>query len=146
MSSASATYNILSDSDNVLESDFGSDVLEDEENWHYKIPIEVHSGMYEREDRVVSQVVNVTKEIGGMGNYDKNSLRVHETNESWYPMWETVYQERWLDEDRVKVSWLLNGTTPVDSTRYFMLKFDTAENGPKPEMDSFDPIIDIEEN
>jgi len=40
VSSASATYHFLSDPDNVLESDDGSDVLEDEVNWHYNIPIE----------------------------------------------------------------------------------------------------------
>ncbi|MFW6142027.1 MAG: PKD domain-containing protein [Candidatus Saliniplasma sp.] len=146
VSSASATYHFLSGPEDVLESDEEPDVMEDEVDWHYKIPIEVHSGMFDMEDRVVSQVVNVTKEIGGMGNYDENSLRMHETNESWHPMWETVYQERWLDDERVKVSWLLNRTTPADSTRYFMLKFDTIENGPKPEEDSFDSLVDIEED
>ena len=41
VSSASATYNFLSDPDNVLESDEEPDVLEDEESeWHYNIPIE----------------------------------------------------------------------------------------------------------
>ena len=40
VSSASATYHFLSGPEDVLESDDGSDVLEDEVNWHYNIPIE----------------------------------------------------------------------------------------------------------
>ncbi len=108
------------DTDNTVES-----------VWHYTVPMEVHSGLFQREERVVSLVLNITKELGGYGEFDENSVRVRETNGTWHPRWDAAFQERWLDDVDLEVSWLMNGTTPANTTRYYTVSFDILENGPK---------------
>ncbi|MFO7991609.1 MAG: hypothetical protein R6U61_04840, partial [Thermoplasmata archaeon] len=110
----------------------------DAPKWHYTVPVEVRSGLYEREDRIISITLNITKEIGGYGEFDPNSVSVKETNETWSPRWESVMQQRWLDEHNLEVSWLMNGTTPANTTRYYNILFDIMENGPKEEVKGTD--------
>ena len=127
MSSASAAF-LFSPVFNTDEE--GSGLLS-EQHWHYTVPVEVHSGLTERDDRIVSLTLNITKELGGYGEFDENSVRVRETNDTWYPQWDAIFQERWLDDDNLEVSWLMNGTTPANTTRYYTVLFDTLRNGEK---------------
>jgi len=91
--------------------------------------------MFEREDEIVSLVVNMTDEIGGYGEFDEDSVRVHETDESWEEENTSMIQQRWVDEDNLEISWLMDGLTPMNATRYYVVQFDILENGPKDALD-----------
>lgn len=121
----------------VFVHDFEQDdeIQEDFESlrrdWHYSIFVEVGSNGYKREDEVVSLELNLTKEIGGYGEYDPDSLRVYEVNRNRQIQHRSFMQERWIDDDNIEVHWLLNGTTERYDERDFIIFFDILENGPK---------------
>ncbi|MBS3817403.1 MAG: S8 family serine peptidase [Candidatus Thermoplasmatota archaeon] len=165
--SASAGYLVYTDSEGPIEED-KNDITDDSsekkkedgasdspssdegENRsfpekNYTVPVEVKSGSLKREDRVVSLVVNLSKEIRGDEKFDENSLRVYETNENWTPKWESIFQKRRLDEHRIDVSWLMNGTTPINTTRYYILQFDTMEDGSSSPVEWEDSPIEVED-
>ena len=105
--------------------------LPDMENWHYKVPVIVDTGDYNRTDCVLSQTINISREIGGFGTFDENSVRVIETLEDGTPQYESVSQGRWVNKDNLDVTWLMNGTTPANTQRYYSIYFDIQENGIK---------------
>ena len=105
--------------------------LPDLENWHYRIPIIVDTGDYNRTDCVLSQTINVSREIGGFGTFDPKSIRVIETLEDGTPEYESISQIRWLNIDNLDVEWIMNGTTPANTQRYYSIYFDILENGAK---------------
>lgn len=105
--------------------------LPDLDGWHYKIPIIVDTGDYNRTDCVLSQTINITREIGGFGAFDNNSIRVIETLEDGTPEYESISQIRWLNIDNLDVEWIMNGTTPANTERFYSIYFDIQENGIK---------------
>ncbi|MDI6916554.1 MAG: hypothetical protein QMC80_02010 [Thermoplasmatales archaeon] len=105
--------------------------LPDLENWHYRIPIIVDTGDYNRTDCVLSQTINITWEIGGFGTFDNTSIRVIETSEDGTPQYEAVSQSVWINKDVLDATWIMNGTTPANTQRYYSIYFDILENGPK---------------
>ena len=88
VSSASAVYVFFPSSNNMDVAETDDTVNEPkveyvgEQRWHYMVPLEVSAGFMEREDCIVSISLNVTKEIGGYGEFDTNSVRLHETNDT----------------------------------------------------------------
>ncbi|MEW6069801.1 MAG: hypothetical protein AB1485_04215 [Candidatus Thermoplasmatota archaeon] len=115
------------------------------ENWHYRVPLIVNSGDYNRTDCILSQTINVSREIGGFGTFDSNSVMVIETNETGMPLWEVVSQHEWVDSNSIAVSWIMNGTTLAHTKRYYSIYFDILEYGPK-EAPEYEELVEVEEN
>jgi hypothetical protein len=110
--------------------------LPDLENWHYKIPITIDTGEYNRTDCVLSQTINITKEISGFGTFDNNSIRVIETDANGLPSWLVASQveKEWIKTKGAQyltLCWIMNGTSPTNTKRYYSIYFDILENGAK---------------
>ena len=119
--------------------------LPDLEDWHYRIPIIVDTGDYNRTDCVLSQTINITMEVGGFGTFDENSVRVIETAEDGTPQYETFSQIRWLNTDNLDVEWIMNGTTPANTQRHYSIYFDILENGAK-NVTAYEEYVTTNEN
>ncbi|MEW6070374.1 MAG: right-handed parallel beta-helix repeat-containing protein, partial [Candidatus Thermoplasmatota archaeon] len=115
------------------------------EMWHYRIPIVVDSGDYNRRDCILTQEVNITKEIGGFGTFDGNSVIVIETNETGIPISEVTSQYERLDTNSIAVTWIMNGFTPAHTKRYYSIYFDILEYEPK-EAPQYEELVEVEEN
>ena len=106
-------------------------------SWHYRIPIEVNSTSYERENAVIEVKINFTAELENLSAakpFDENSVRVVEYNSSGSVICEIPSQ---FDKDKNYnastnafgiITWIMNGTTPANQKRYYYIYFDTLEN------------------
>lgn len=112
-------------------------------SFHYRFPLNVSTGTYNRTEWPIEIKINFTSFIYNLTNsyqtFDNNSIRIIEYNSSGYVINDNnglgiVSQ---FDEDENynatynavgELVFLLNGTTPASTTRYFYIYFDTIEN------------------
>jgi len=111
-------------------------------SWHYRVQLDINSSFYERDNWPVEHTINFTKLIDEMnesGTFDNESIRVLEYSSSGYYLHEINSQ---FDEDDNydastnaigTLSFLMNGSTNVNSVRTFFVYFDVTENGAKAE-------------
>lgn len=110
-------------------------------SWNFRFKIEVNTGNYSRTDWPVEYAVNFTNillNLNESGTFDNNSIRVIEYNLSGSALHEVISQfdprESYNSSANAAgdLIFLLNGTTPNQTTRYFYVYFDVLENGQKP--------------
>jgi len=103
-------------------------------SWYYRIPIEVNTTEYSREDWPIEYYVNFTSILEGLGvsdDFDANSTRVFEYNSTGSLLYEVTSQfdeENNFDSSNNAVGtvvFLMNGTTPSNTKRYYYIYFDT---------------------
>lgn len=121
------------------------------EEWHYRIPITVNAEDYDRKDYVLAYIINIEEEIGGFGTFDRNSVRVIETDEEGIPLWESITQiesrlPMMKGDDSLAITWVMNGTTPTYTKRFYNIYFDVLENGPKTAPKYGEELVKFEEN
>ena|GEM_PF-948051 len=117
------------------------------EKWRYRFRLDVNTSEFyspnnktDRIDWPVEYEVNFTEVLEEMnisGTFDENSTRVIEYNSTGSVMWEVKSQFDPYDGYNATtnafgvLSFLLNGTTPKNTVRYYYVYFDLAENGKK---------------
>jgi uncharacterized membrane protein len=106
-------------------------------SWHHRIKITVNTSLYDREDWPVEYGVNFTSLLGELnvtGSLDGNSTRVVEVNSSGGILHELPSQfDKAMDYDASSnaagtVVFILNGTTPSHTERWFYVYFDTQDS------------------
>ena len=104
-------------------------------SWHYRIPVEINASSYDRENSPIELNVNFTKELSSFnsGSFDNNSVRVIEYNSSGTILYETASQfeesQGYSSANSVgTVVWIMNGTTPANEKRYYMIYFDSVDH------------------
>ncbi len=101
-------------------------------NWGYRVPVTIHAGGSDWNDTPVARTINFTEELvslGGSGTIDMNSVRVIEKCENGTFVCEVPSQVEWNESG--DVAWIINGSLPAGSERYYSVYFDTLENGAK---------------
>ena len=103
-------------------------------SWHYRMKVEINSTDYERVDTPIEIVINFTNELNALGiydNFDSNSVRVVEYDSLGNVLYEIPSQfdpdSNYNASDNAvgEVVWIMNGTTPVGTMRYYYIYFDT---------------------
>ncbi len=121
------------------------------EKWHYRFRLDVNMSEFyspnSKTDRInwpVEYEVNFTdilREKNVTGTFDINSTRVIEYNSTGSVLWEMKSQFDPYDIYNTTsnaigtLSFILNGTNPANTVRYFYVYFDILENGGKGETD-----------
>jgi uncharacterized membrane protein len=109
-------------------------------SWHYRMKIEVNASNFSRFDWPVESDMNFTAILSSLnvsGTFDRNSTRVVEYNSSGSIRHELPSQfdiaEDYNSSNNAhgEVVFILNGTTPLNTVRYFYIYFDILENGNK---------------
>jgi len=105
--------------------------------WYYRIPIEINSSIYERNNTPMEIEINFTEELKNLGlqiGFDNNSIRVLEYNSSGSVLYEVPSQfDEEIDYSQTSnavgiVTWIINGSTPVNQKRYYFIYFDSLNN------------------
>lgn len=105
-------------------------------SWHYRIKLTVNTSYFERVDWPVEYDVNFTalmEYLNLTGGLDENSTRVVEVNSSGGVLWEIPSQfDQAPDYNQTSnadgtVIFILNGTNPAHTERWFYVYFDTTE-------------------
>lgn len=102
------------------------------ENWHYRIPLIIDSGMYERNDYLVYITLNFNEILRNNDIKETvvlNSVRLIEINEDMEK--EIPYILKPFQQNQYIFIWRMEGKTPSLTTRCYYLYFDTIENGEK---------------
>jgi uncharacterized membrane protein len=103
-------------------------------SWHYRMRIEINSTDYERIDTPIEMTINFTNELNNLGAYnsfDSNSVRVVEYDSLGNVLHEIPSQfdprsdYNALSNAVGEVIWIMNGTTPIGTMRYYYIYFDT---------------------
>jgi uncharacterized membrane protein len=106
-------------------------------SWHYRIKLTVNTSYYDRFDWPVEYEVNFTSILEDLNitySFDENSARVVEVNASGGVLHELPSQfDKAEDYDAGSnaagtVAFILNGTTPDQTERWFYLYFDTQKS------------------
>ena len=110
-------------------------------SWHYRYCVEINSSSYDRTDWPIEYFVNFTDVLHDLGiteSFDNNSVRVVEQNGT---TGEVLYEipsqfDRIEDYNATAnaagyVVFIMNGTTPANTSRVFCFYFDTL-TAPKP--------------
>ncbi|MBY8979805.1 MAG: hypothetical protein KGD72_05405, partial [Candidatus Lokiarchaeota archaeon] len=106
-------------------------------NWRFRVQLTTSLVEYAKTDVHVYTTVNFTDYMEKVGaaseTFDVNSIRfVEYVDEDTF--WETPYKINSSDPqdpEKIQLVWILNGTTPKETSRIFYLYFDTEEYGPK---------------
>jgi uncharacterized repeat protein (TIGR01451 family) len=103
------------------------------DDWHYRIPIDIPSGVYRRSTIVLNvDFNNLLNQMGVSGTLDPNSIRIVRNNgnlAATQQFTDTVYNDTTdpAGNGRGEVRFLMQGNGP----RTFHLYFDVLENGAK---------------
>ncbi len=119
-----------------------------ETTWNYRIPIEINTSNAIRSGRLIQKAINFTdiliNEIEATGlSFDINSIRVIEWTRN--TSIEIVSQfDAHLNYDNQtsaygEVSWIMNGTTLLNTIRQYYVYFDVLENGVKSDSNYIKP-------
>jgi uncharacterized membrane protein len=109
-------------------------------SWHYRMKIEVNTSVLNRTDWPIERTYNFTQILENLsvsGTFDINSTRMVEYNNSGAILHELPSQFDVADDFNASANadgelvFILNGTNPESTTRYFYVYFDIAENGNK---------------
>jgi len=99
-------------------------------NWNYRVSLMVDVGSYERTEKPVEQYLNLTallRRIGRSGTMIEDSLRVVEVNSGGDVIDDRVpYQYDSMTDTWGNLAFILTGTTPAGTKRYYDVYFDTA--------------------
>ena len=108
--------------------------------WHYSIPVTINTGTYSRKNEPVELDVNFTSLWSALGesglSLDANSIRVVEYSATGDLIGEVVSQfdlaagYNPATNAAGTVVWILSGTNPVNTSRYYSIYFDSS-NYPK---------------
>ncbi|MCW1296998.1 MAG: NEW3 domain-containing protein [Candidatus Parvarchaeota archaeon] len=116
-------------------------------SFHYRVPVNISTGNYNRTEWPIEIRINFTQLIydlkGRYEIFDNNSIRVIEYDSDGYVINDNnglgIVSQFDEDEDYDatynavgELVFLLNGTTPANTTRYFYIYFDTMENQKQP--------------
>lgn len=100
-------------------------------SWHYRLEVNVSSGGYERNDTPVELVINFTQYLDGK-TFDNNSVRVIEYSNG--QVIGEVASQLDINESYNAVNnaigevvWIMNGTTPPNTTRKYYIYFDSID-------------------
>ncbi|MFC2143466.1 NEW3 domain-containing protein [Candidatus Aenigmatarchaeota archaeon] len=105
-------------------------------SWQYRFGLDINSTQVDRTDWPIEYTVNFT-DILPSGTFDNNSVRVMEHNNNGEILHEVTSQ---FDIDDTydassnalgTVIFIMNGTSPGNTTRKFYVYYDTVENGAK---------------
>ncbi len=106
--------------------------------WNYRINVTIDTTDYIRTDYPIEYIINFTKKLSDVGCsgciFDNNSVRVIEYNATGNIIYEisSQFDETYGYNSQTnavgEVVWILNGTTPPDTKKYFYIYFDTADN------------------
>ena len=105
-----------------------------DENWHYRVPLIIDSGIYERNDYSVYVTINFNEILRNneiKETFDLNSVRLIEINEKDNLEREVPYILKPFQRNQYILIWRMEGKTPSLTTRCYYLYFDTVENGKK---------------
>ncbi len=118
--------------------------------WHFRLPILVDSGSFERIDKLVELAINFTQLFSEANAIeiplDLNSIRVVEvTNKGQFVSQVNSQFERAKEFNATtnaagKIIWMMSGTVPKGTTKYYHLYFDSTVNGFKPKIE-VSPLI-----
>ncbi|MBN2101901.1 MAG: DUF2341 domain-containing protein, partial [Candidatus Aenigmarchaeota archaeon] len=107
-------------------------------SWHYRIPVTINTGSYSRTDEPIEKFINFTYELYSLNvtdALDNNSIRVIEynttTGKAIHEMpsqFDNVSSYNSSINAYGEVIWILNGTTPSNTDRYFFIYFDIINN------------------
>lgn len=106
-------------------------------SWHYRFMVNVSTGPYDRTDWVVERDVNFTDYLP-FGTFDNNSIRVIEYNSSGGIVGEVPSQfdrnYSYSDTSNAQgtLSFIINRTVAANQNRIYMVYYDMAANGLKP--------------
>lgn len=119
--------------------------------WHYQLPLEVLAGAYNRTDALLEPYADFTSQFkilfGYPKEFDINSVRVVENNDVGGFLQEVPSQFIPIKGFHAQsnasgsVMWIMSGSTPAGTSRYYSILFDTSENGPKPAPNTADLTI-----
>ncbi|MCJ7651097.1 MAG: hypothetical protein MUP85_21010, partial [Candidatus Lokiarchaeota archaeon] len=120
----------------VLSNGVGEDPWWDGD-WRFRVQLTTSFVEYAKMDVHVYTTVNFTDYMEKVGaaseTFDVNSIRLIEYLDE-DNFWETPYKINSSDPqdpEKIQLVWILNGTTPEDTSRMFYIYFDTVEYGPK---------------
>lgn len=110
--------------------------------WHYQLPLTIYAGAYNRTDVLVEPYVDFTKQLKLIPNasidFDPNSTRVIEYDDVGRFLQEAPSQFIPISGFHYQANasgnllWVVNGSTPAGTNRYYSILFDTLDNGNKP--------------
>ncbi len=99
-------------------------------NWNYRISLTVDVGIYERNEKPVEQYLNLPAKLRHLGHNSpviEDSLRVVEVNSEGDVIDDNVpCQYDAMTETWGNLVFILSGTTPAGSNRYYDVYFDTT--------------------
>ncbi|MEW5761484.1 MAG: hypothetical protein AB1779_12040, partial [Candidatus Thermoplasmatota archaeon] len=110
-----------------------------DENWNYRISIEVNSGSIDRDELYIAQRINFSSYY--TGNFDENSIRVYENDVETASLFIKDKNYDKANNAVGTVLWLYP-KTEKNVKRSYYIYFDTIENGPKTKKE-YDETEDI---
>ena len=106
-------------------------------SWHYRFMVNVSTGPYDRTDWVVERDINFTDYLP-FGTFDNNSIRVIEYNSSGGIVREVPsqfdrnYSYSNTSNAQGTLSFIVNNTVAANQNKIYMVYYDIAANGLKP--------------
>lgn len=95
-------------------------------NFMYKIGVEVHSGDYEYQDKLIALEINFNEKLKECNAYGKKvdleSIKVIEVNAAGDSITDCIAQY-----DLDKLLWTMEGNTPASKTRFYNILFNTTD-------------------
>jgi hypothetical protein len=141
------TSNVTNSSGSAFNADVYIDIIRGNTtipwwntNWTYRASVNVNSTNLTRRDELIEYPINFTyiliNEIGVSGKtFDRNSIRVVEfiNNKSIEVVSQFKNYSSYNNQTNAygTLYWILNGTTPANTTRNYLIYFDVIENGVK---------------
>ncbi|HDJ96687.1 MAG TPA: hypothetical protein ENG45_01295, partial [Candidatus Aenigmarchaeota archaeon] len=108
--------------------------------WHYRFKIEINSTSYDRTNWPIEREINFTsllEQLNVYGTFDLNSTRVFEYGADGKLLYEVPSQFDTSNGFNATTNaygtlvFIMNGTTPAYTKRYYYVYFDIVENGAK---------------
>ncbi|MBR9678890.1 MAG: hypothetical protein GON13_01340 [Nanoarchaeota archaeon] len=98
------------------------------DTWQYRLPINISSGNYVRENMPVELLINFTNlldQLNDSQNFDENSIRIIENRVEIPSQFDDVGI---VGDGYGELIWVINGTTDVNTNRTYNIYFDTEAN------------------
>lgn len=109
--------------------------------WRYQVPIIIYAGAYNRTDALLEPYIDFASQLKSLPAaslyFDNSSVRVVEYDEAGLFIQEVPSQFTpgpgyYQTNASGKVLWIMNGSTPPGTSRYYSILFDTNDSGNKP--------------
>ncbi len=108
--------------------------VEVQPSWAYRAPATM-TAAWDMKDVLAAVDINFSDMLTGLGvpaaAVDKNSIRVQELDSTGNIIGEKQAQTVFKNDTNAMITWLVDGTTANNTTRYFAVYFDTTDHGQK---------------